>query len=290
MGEPARTRCQRPDGVALTVWDWPAPAHSAGQVLLVHGLGEHARRYDAMAQRWIAMGWSVRAYDQRGHGTSDGPRGGLPHRDALLDDWDAVLDATRAQHPGPLLVLGHSMGGLVSAAAIWRRSQAGLPLPQALILSSPALDVGMGVATRALLALLNRWAPNLTVGNGLSLDQLCHDPAVTQAYVADPLVHARISVRLAGFFQHWGPCVLSQAQRWPLATLVLYAQADALVRASGSASFAEAASQGGAPVEAQGFEGLFHEIFNEPEAMAAPVWRRLQAWLQTAPGQKVLSP
>jgi alpha-beta hydrolase superfamily lysophospholipase len=182
------------------------------------------------------------------------------------------------------------MGGLVSAAALWRRAQAGLPLPQALILSSPALDVGMGVATRALLALLNRWAPNLTVGNGLSLDQLCHDPAVTQAYVADPLVHSRISARLAAFFQHWGPCVLSRAKQWPLATLVLYAQADALVRASGSASFVDAAKQGGAPVEAQGFEGLFHEIFNEPEAMAAPLWCRLQEWLQTAPGQNGLSP
>lgn len=290
MSDVRRAPLQRPDGVVLGVWDWPAPEAARGQVLLVHGLGEHARRYDAMAERWLAMGWSVRAYDQRGHGSADGPRGGLPHRDALLDDFDAVWEDTRAQFAGPLLVLGHSMGGLVTAAALWRRAQAGLSLPQGLILSSPALDVGMGAATRALVALLNRWAPGLTLGNGLPAHRISHDPKVVEAYVQDPRVHSRISAPLAMFFLHWGALIRASAPHWPLPTLLLYAQADALVRASGSETFAQAARHAGAPVQAQGFEGLFHEIFNEPEAMAAPVWRRLQAWLQTAPGQNGLSP
>jgi alpha-beta hydrolase superfamily lysophospholipase len=197
-----------------------------------------------------------------------------------LDDFDAVFDATMAQAVGPCLVLGHSMGGLVVAAALWRRSQRGAGLPTGLVLSSPALDVGMGLATRALVAVLDRWAPQLTLGNGLPAHRISHDPQVVRAYQNDPLVHDRIGAPLARFFHHWGQVVREEAVHWPVPTLLLYAQDDSLVRPSGSRAFADAAAQAGAPVQAQGFEALFHEIFNEPEAMAAPVWLRLQAWLQ----------
>jgi len=282
MAEPQRSTLKRPDGVALTLWDWPAQQDVCGQVLLVHGLGEHARRYDAVAARLMAWGWAVRAFDQRGHGTSDGRRGCLPHTDALLDDLDAVLADTRAHSKGPLVLIGHSMGGLVSAATCWRLQERGdkATAPDALVLSSPALEVGMGTPLLWAVALLNRVAPGLALGNGLLADKLAHDPAVVAAYLADPLVHDRISPPLALFFDQWGRRVREAAQRWPLPTLLLYAEDDNLVRPAGSAEFARRAAQGGAPVQAQGLPGLYHEIFNEPEALAAPVWQRLQAWLQ----------
>ena len=75
-----------------------------------------------------AWGWSVLGYDQRGHGRSDGPRGGLGADDDLLHDLAAVIDAVRAALPGPLVLLGHSMGGLVAARFVaegWRAARAG---------------------------------------------------------------------------------------------------------------------------------------------------------------------
>ncbi|MCB1973299.1 MAG: alpha/beta fold hydrolase, partial [Burkholderiaceae bacterium] len=107
------------DGENLAVYDWPLAEGSAqrGTVLLVHGLGEHAGRYHAVAQHLNAWGFAVRAYDQYGHGQSGGPRGGLNHDMRLLDDLADMVDATRARAPEglPLVLLGHSMGGLVAA-------------------------------------------------------------------------------------------------------------------------------------------------------------------------------
>jgi len=69
------------DGRELCFWHWPSPDHPVGQILLVHGLGEHARRYDALADVLTDVGWRVSAYDQIGHGQSPGRRGdqGIDH-------------------------------------------------------------------------------------------------------------------------------------------------------------------------------------------------------------------
>ena len=128
-----------PDGTPLAVYDWPlAPGVPArATVLIVHGMGEHAGRYAALAQRLNGWGCAVRAYDQYGHGRSGGPQGGLSRDGRLLDDLALVLDATRAGMPSgqPLLLLGHSMGGLVAADFV----ASGVRQVDGLVLSSPAL-------------------------------------------------------------------------------------------------------------------------------------------------------
>ena len=102
------------DGLALHLRQWPV-ADARGTALIVHGLGEHIGRYAHVAAHLNAWGWSVVGYDQRGHGRSEGPRGRLGADDSLLRDLALVIDAVRASHGGPLLLLGHSMGGLVAA-------------------------------------------------------------------------------------------------------------------------------------------------------------------------------
>ena len=106
------------DGTNLIVMDWPLEKGPVrGVVLIVHGLGEHAWRYDLVAQRLNSWGFAVRAYDQYGHGESMGQRGALPSTDRLLEDLAEVIDDSRARMHAdtPLIVLGHSMGGLVAA-------------------------------------------------------------------------------------------------------------------------------------------------------------------------------
>lgn len=85
------------DGENLAVYDWPLPDAPRATVLLVHGLGEHAGRYDALARHLGAWGYAVRGYDHYGHGESSGPRGGLPWDTRLLDDLTDIVDATRAR-------------------------------------------------------------------------------------------------------------------------------------------------------------------------------------------------
>ena len=89
------TQLSTADGVPLAWRDWPC-ADARGSVLIVHGLGEHAGRYEALAARLNGSGWRVGAYDQRGHGRSGGARGALPDADALLRDLALALDAQRA--------------------------------------------------------------------------------------------------------------------------------------------------------------------------------------------------
>ena len=263
------------DGENLAVYDWPRPDTPRATVLLVHGLGEHAGRYDALARHLGTWGYAVRGYDHYGHGESSGPRGGLPWDTRLLDDLTDIVDATRARMPAgqPLVLLGHSMGGLVAARFV----ALGMRPVDALVLSSPALDAGLGPVQKLLLTTLQRIAPNLRVGNGLDAHYLSHDASVVRAYLADPLCHNRISARLARFIAEAGPATVARAAHWQVPTLLLWAGADRLVNPAGSRAFAAAAPRG--RVQAHCFEPLYHELFNESPELADPVFERLQHWL-----------
>ena len=82
------------DGLRLHLQDWPL-AGARGRVLIVHGLGEHIGRYDALAQALTRAGFAVCGHDQRGHGRSQGPRGGIPAADSLCADLAAVIDSVQ---------------------------------------------------------------------------------------------------------------------------------------------------------------------------------------------------
>lgn len=263
------------DGHTLAVQDWPLPAGQPprGIVLLVHGLGEHVGRYDPVARTLCGWGFAVRGYDHWGHGESTGLPGSLPSDTRLLDDLAEVVDATRAQHaPGvPLILLGHSLGGLVVGRFVALQMR---PV-DALVMSSPALDAGMNAFQKLLVAVLPTLLPNLRVGNGLNARYLSHDPAVVQAYQHDPKVHDRISTRLARFIADSGPATLAAAPQWTAPTLLLYAGEDKLVSPAGSRQFAATAPAD--VVQSRCFETMYHEIFNERDA--APVFDTLKAWL-----------
>ena len=266
------------DGLALALRRWPASGTPRGLVQIVHGLGEHLGRYDALARRLAAAGWQVAGHDLRGHGHSEGQRGVIADSHALLADLGRVVDALRG--PGPHLLLGHSLGGLIAARFV-AEGLATTPLPwwrrlDGLVLSSPALDPGMNAFQKFLLGVLGPVAPKLALNNGLKPAWISRDPAVVKAYVDDPLVHDRVAPRLVRFIVDGGLLVRGRAPEWTLPTLLMWAGADRCVAPAGSAAFAAAAPRD--VVTAQDFPGLFHEIFNEPERDA--VIARLLAWLE----------
>jgi len=257
-----------------------------GTVLIVHGLGEHIGRYEAVAARLNRWGWHVVGYDHRGHGASGGPRGDVPDAQALLRDLALVIDALRGDaelNRGPLLLLGHSLGGLLAArfvaGGLTANSAGQLPHwfrpVDGLILSSPALNPGLSGWQRLQLAIGVALAPHLAVGNGLKPGWISRDAATVQAYQADPLVHKRITPTMARMIVDAGQLVRQHAPDWVVPTLLLWSGSDRCVSPGGSAEFASEAPA--ALLRSHGFEALFHEIFNEPER--EQVFARLQAWL-----------
>ena len=267
------------DGLTLHLRVWPAGDPRRGVVVLVHGLGEHIDRYDHVARRLNGLGYAVVGYDHRGHGRSPGQRGGMPTDESLCADLGRVLYAAREAFPGPLVLLGHSLGGLIAGRFVAEGLQ---PVPaawwrpvDALVMSSPALDPGTNAVQKLLLAVVAPMLPNLAVNNGLKVDWISRDAGVVKAYAADPLVHDRVTGRLGMFVARQGPAVIAAAPRWKTPTLLMWAGSDRCVAPAGSAAFAAAAPRD--VVTVREWPGLFHEIFNEPEQGA--VLQVLDDWL-----------
>ena len=261
-------------GSRLAVRDWvlpPAPAR--GMVLIVHGLGEHSARHQRLASRLVAAGFCVRSYDQYGHGESQGARGGMDHAKRFTVDLAHVLNQTISgmSLDMPLILLGHSFGGLVAANFIAEKRAR----VHGLVLSSPALDPGLSAVQKALVSTLPHVVPNLRVSIGLPLEYLSHDQSVIDAYRADPLVHRYVSARLARFIADAGPATVAKAAEWTVPTLLMWAGQDKFVAPAGSSAFAAKAPAD--VVSPREFGDLYHEIFNELHA--EPVYAELLSWL-----------
>ena len=267
------------DGLALHLRVWPAGNPRRGLVVLVHGLGEHIDRYDHVARRLNGIGFDVVGYDHRGHGRSPGQRGGMPADDSLCADLGRVLYAAREAFPGPTVLVGHSLGGLIAgrfvAEGLQPRQAAWWRPVDALVMSSPALDPGTNAVQKLLLAVVAPMLPNLAVSNGLKVDWVSRSPEIIKAYAGDTLVHDRITGRLGLFVARQGPAVIAAAPRWTTPTLLMWAGADRCVAPAGSAAFAAAAPRD--VVTTREWPGLFHEIFNEPEQDA--VLAAMSDWL-----------
>ena len=165
------------------------------------------------------------------------------------------------------------MHGLVASLGVALRPE----LVDGLILSSPALDPGLNLFQKLLVSVLPSIVPDLCVGNGLNPEYISHDAAEIAGYIQDPLVHDRISARLAGFIAEQGPVVIEQAPLWQVPTLLMYAGQDKLVNPAGSRAFGKAAPLD--VVTTRRFDALYHEIFNEVQVGQEQVMEVLQDWL-----------
>jgi len=266
-------------GQTLQVREWrPARGHGEGLYLL-HGLGEHCGRYEALARRLCARGWRVRGHDHVGHGRSAGRRGVPASEDQLGAHARAEFERFAAEFDRRPVLLGHSLGGALAAELV---AHGGLEV-SGLVLSSPALDPGLGRAQRALAAVLGALAPSLAVGNGLDPEQLSRDPEAVAAYRADPLVHDRVSARLVRWLLQAGARAQAAAPRLAVPTLMLVSGSDRLVDPTGSRRFAAATPKG--RVDLRWYAELRHEAFNELAADRERVVADLERWLDALDGR-----
>jgi len=256
----------------LAFYAWPQPPQNPhAAVLLLHGLGEHMGRYGHVASALQAAGYVVFGYDHHGHGLSSGLRGNLLSPSQLVDDVHFVIGHVRTLTPAPLVVLGHSMGGLIAARAVAQS----LPNIDALVMSSPALGAQTNWIQKFLLATLPKLLPHVRVDNGVKSAWLARDAKVVRAYLEDPLVHRQISAGLAAWILKEGAQTVAQASAWSMPTLLMYAGQDQLVLPQASADFARLAPS--QVLQSQCFNVMYHEIFNDPEK--AVVFAKLLSWL-----------
>jgi acylglycerol lipase len=248
-------------GLTLHWRRWVATAPRA-RVVLVHGYGEHSGRYQHVAARLVGAGYEVIALDHRGMGRSEGKRAALRSFDHYIADLHAFIEhATHEWGALPVVMLGHSMGGLV-ASVYALEHEADLV---ALILSAPAVMPPSDVsgATIAVAKLIAKVAPDMRTVK-LPLHLVSRDPAVVEAYNGDPLVErGKVRARAGAEMLRAIDRVGAGYALLSLPVLLMQGSADGIID-PGAARFVSERI-GSRDVTLKEYPGLYHEIFNEPE-------------------------
>ena len=198
---------QTVDGASLYVYGWVIDQPKA-IVQVLHGMAEHAARYERLAQVLAAAGYATYAHDHRGHGKSI-PEGGIPGHKADTDGWNRIVEDAHGvnreiskRHPGlPIIMLGHSMGSFVLQQLLFEHpsdmvgaalsGSNGKPPPIAIAAKLVARIERARVGKRKPSPILQKltfeeynkaFSPNRT-----EFDWLSRDTDEVDKYVADPL-------------------------------------------------------------------------------------------------------
>lgn len=266
----------RAAGARLFAQAWLPKATPRAIIVLAHGYAEHIGRYDHVAKTFTDAGLGVYALDHWGHGRSDGERGFVPHFSVFLDGMTALLATVQQQHAKlPLILLGHSMGGLIAAHHLLQHQSAYC----AAILSGPAVQPGTppSAATQFIGRLLSAIAPRMGLIS-LEAEAVSRDVQVVADYLADPLVyHGKMSARLASEMLRSMIEIQAKAQQIQCPLLVVHGSLDRLAAPRGGAALVQAVQS--KDKEFRDLKGLFHEVFNEPEREA--VLAGVLNWINT---------
>jgi len=186
------------EGERLYTAYYPASASEVrGTILWVHGYAEHSGRYLPIIEYLLERGWHSVAWDLRGHGRSTGRRGYISDTEEYLADLTAVWTHWHKRIPEPVVLFGHSLGGLI--ALRYRQKYSALWKPRLTIISAPLIQLKMEVPRykRILAQIAAQFFPTLSLPSGLRPTDLTHDPAEAHAYATDPLV---FKIATAGWF------------------------------------------------------------------------------------------
>ena len=249
------------DGLKLFAQEWVPDGDVKGLVCLIHGLGEHSGRYGHLPQYLSDSAFALNAFDLRGHGKSEGQRGHSPSLEAMFEDFSIFLEDVGERHSNQTIFLyGHSLGGNLVLNYATREN----PAVKAVVATSPILRPAFEPPAWkiSLGRMMYRIFPTLAMSNELDRDALSRVHDVVSAYIADPLVHDRVSARLAIDLLDSGLWLLDNAHRLRIPTLLVHGTADRVCSAPASKEFAEKA---GKICTIKMWQGLYHETHNEPE-------------------------
>jgi len=253
---------------------WLPEAKVKAVLLIVHGLGEHCGRYMNVVNHFVPLGYAVYGYDHIGHGRSEGMREVVERFEDYTNTLTVFCEMVKSWQAGrPLFLVGHSMGGLITSCYLLDH-QVDF---RGAVISAPLVKASGNISQVTILMgkILSAIAPTLGL---LPVDarSVSRDPEVVNAYLSDPLVfHGKTPARLAAELLKAMQRVTSEANKIALPFLVVQGSADKLVDPVGAQILYDKAGSKDKTIRT--YEGLYHEVFNEPER--GPVLEDVETWL-----------
>ena len=230
-------------------------------IVLVHGMGEYARRYErTVIPALLKQSFAVISYDQFGHGSSEGKKGHHPGYDCILDALEEMLNKAKTLYPKlPTFLYGHSMGGNVVINYVLRRSNN----LSGVVATSPFLRLAFKPPSWKMTfgKIIDKIYPSLTMPNELDLQALSKDQKEIDAYVEDPLIHDKVSTRFSLEFMKTGEWAIENAFTLKTPMLLLHGTKDRITSHQASKEFAQKSNNNAEfhPIE-NGYHELHHDL------------------------------
>ena len=244
-------------GAQLATRKWIPKGPARAGVVIVHGAAEHSGRYDHVGSALAARGFATYSYDHRGHGESSGPSMHVDSWQEYVGDLEDRFSAAAVSLKLPMVLYGHSLGGLMALDYCLSVSE---PIPDLLVLSGPALEANVASWKKALAPILAKIMPKVLLPLDLEGGQLSRDPQVGEAYFNDPLVATKATARFGAETLKAQARVAERMPTLTVATLLLAGGSDTIIPPQSSLALGEVAV-----VERRLYPNLRHEIHNEPE-------------------------
>jgi acylglycerol lipase len=260
------------DATRLFWQSWHPEEASKPPVVIVHGAGEHGGRYAYVAERLVDEGHGVYALDHRGHGRSDGPRALIDRMDTLVADLRLFVARVQEEDGRRPFLVGHSLGGAVALNYAIAHSNT----IEGLVVSGPAVATeAVPAPLKAITAALSKLAPKLPAYQ-IDAELISRDPEVIRDYREDPLNWTgKLPARTLGEIMRSMDAMEDQVAYLTVPLLLMHGSEDGLCPVAGSRMVHAGAASRDKTLKV--YDGLFHEIFNEPER--AQVVDDLAAWL-----------
>ena len=250
------------DGLTLIARSWLPGSKPKGAICIVHGLGEHSGRYENITKPFLLKNYSILAFDLRGHGLSEGPRGHLGRLDMVLDDINLVI----SKSPGfydkiPFILYGHGLGGLLSLAYTLKKKH---EIVKACIASSPWLEMAFNMPEWKLRLgrLIAAFYPQFGVKTGYIIQNISRDQNIVKDFLKDPLHHDIISA--GSFFQIKKAIELCEnhAYNFNIPVLLNHGTSNKIVSHHSTEKLHE---RSGNRTQLKLWKGYKHELHHEPE-------------------------
>ena len=256
---------------------WLPEGNLKAVLLLVHGLAEHCGRYMNLVNRFVPLGYGVYTFDLPGHGKSYGKRVFINRFEDYIQTLAVFRDKVQTLHDeAPLFLVGHSMGSLVSTVFLAKHQEG---FAGAVLSGSGAVKVPDNISSATIFAgkIFSVLMPKIGL-IGLDVNGVSRDPSVVKAYVEDPLVHTgKTTARLAAEILRAMQGIPKMAAQITLPILMIQGGADRLVDPEGAKMLFETVQSPDKTIKI--YEGLYHEIFNEPER--DQVLADVEGWLES---------
>lgn len=253
------------------------PKKSICSLIVVHGVGEHSKRYLSFTKKMSASNCTCYIYDQRGHGVSDGKRGHIAKFEDYLSDLLKVYDLVLSEcQKHPIFIYGHSMGSIVAILFTLKHQEK----IKGLILTGFAFKprIKFSGYPLKLITFIKKIAPQQSISTMINVEQLCHDDNVWQDYEQDPLINKTVTVSWIAEFYSALDKLKKDLSNLNIPLLMMHGSEDKIARLNGAEQTIQAVQS--KDKELHVFKGQRHELLNELSPIPDQVIGRMVDWIR----------